>query len=493
MENDFNPSSSKEGEKRNSVNSESFPHVLLFNIQTGLSNNESNSSSPRLSRDLNAENQQKDFLPKDLINLIDHCSLSNSINEENNANKNNNLSIYNEKKENNENNEKNEINENNDKNEINENNEKNEINENNEIELNKKDFENCESNEEFDSGFFRRTITKFPKLEENTNISENASKYSLKDDKEDEFNPNSNKESSENLFTVQSNSINKINDISENKNQNNINISENKIQGYQNNNINQGIFDSSNSYVRRVHSEVPLNNSQLVPPEISQYYYTPPNNIKSNTNLLPYNLNTQNNTENMNQNFNNNKNLTEDNKFSFQPNSEIFSYDNNYFNQNINSQLHYSAGFGKRVDNNFMHNSINNNFMHNSINNFNQNQNKNKKAKKKRKHKDEDEYIIEMFGRRGWICEECNNFNYESRNKCNRCKIPKKAIKIKTIIDNNGQKELIDNVININHKDDWVCNNCKNVNYAFRLVCNRCQFSKEESIKASISSENNNL
>lgn len=26
-----------------------------------------------------------------------------------------------------------------------------------------------------------------------------------------------------------------------------------------------------------------------------------------------------------------------------------------------------------------------------------------------------EDYIVEMFGRRGWICEKCNNFNYESK------------------------------------------------------------------------------
>ena len=39
-----------------------------------------------------------------------------------------------------------------------------------------------------------------------------------------------------------------------------------------------------------------------------------------------------------------------------------------------------------------------------------------------------DEYII-MFGRLGWICDLCNNFNYVHRRKFNRChmmKIPKK-------------------------------------------------------------------
>ena len=41
------------------------------------------------------------------------------------------------------------------------------------------------------------------------------------------------------------------------------------------------------------------------------------------------------------------------------------------------------------------------------------------------KDDNEDEYIFEKFGKRGWQCEKCNNFNFESRTKCNRCGIPK--------------------------------------------------------------------
>ena len=52
-----------------------------------------------------------------------------------------------------------------------------------------------------------------------------------------------------------------------------------------------------------------------------------------------------------------------------------------------------------------------------------------KKTKRKKKKKIDDDYTVEMFGRRGWICQGCNNFNYESRKNCNRCKIPKKPLK----------------------------------------------------------------
>ena len=98
-----------------------------------------------------------------------------------------------------------------------------------------------------------------------------------------------------------------------------------------------------------------------------------------------------------------------------------------------------------------------------------------KKTKKKKKKKVADEYTFEMFGRRGWICEDCNNFNYESRKFCNRCKIPKKPLKKDVVLDNKKNNIMQ----NINHKDDWNCYNCGNVNFFFRLNCNRCQMKRE--------------
>ena len=79
-----------------------------------------------------------------------------------------------------------------------------------------------------------------------------------------------------------------------------------------------------------------------------------------------------------------------------------------------------------------------------------------------------DEYTMEMFGRRGWICELCNNFNYETRKKCNRCHIAKKPKKINTYL-------LAEKFKNLKHKNDWHCPDCGNFNYSFRIICNRCQ------------------
>jgi len=85
------------------------------------------------------------------------------------------------------------------------------------------------------------------------------------------------------------------------------------------------------------------------------------------------------------------------------------------------------------------------------------------------------EYLVEMFGRKGWICKLCNNFNYETRNKCNRCGIikkPKRIVDLKQKMDNIGMKERS------NKKGDWICINCRNLNYSFRTFCNRCKIPK---------------
>jgi hypothetical protein len=79
------------------------------------------------------------------------------------------------------------------------------------------------------------------------------------------------------------------------------------------------------------------------------------------------------------------------------------------------------------------------------------------------------EYLVEMFGRKGWICKLCNNFNYETRTKCNRCGIMKKP---KNIVDLNHRMNQN------NKKGDWTCINCRNLNYSFRTVCNRCKIPK---------------
>ena len=67
----------------------------------------------------------------------------------------------------------------------------------------------------------------------------------------------------------------------------------------------------------------------------------------------------------------------------------------------------------------------------------------NEQSTQKKDIKDDD-YVIEMFGRVGWICDQCNNFNYDTRNKCNRCgipKSPKKISKLKRKLENKKKEQ----------------------------------------------------
>ena len=162
------------------------------------------------------------------------------------------------------------------------------------------------------------------------------------------------------------------------------------------------------------------------------------------------------------------------------PSSSFQNINNIYGNQFQNSQLFLNnCNFLSPI------NQINLNFNHfhpqpndlayyYSQNKFNNNNNNiGETESKKRKKKIIDDYTIEMFGRRGWICELCNNFNYETRKKCNRCHINKKPKKINNYLLSERNK-------NINHKNDWHCSNCGNFNYSFRVICNRCQKKKSE-------------
>lgn len=106
----------------------------------------------------------------------------------------------------------------------------------------------------------------------------------------------------------------------------------------------------------------------------------------------------------------------------------------------------------------------------------------NEEKKKRKKKKKNDGITIEMFGRRGWICEQCNNFNYESRSKCNRCGIVKQPV----LVSDMFSKEEIKRNNKCDRKGDWCCHNCKNLNFAFRSICNRCQMKKEDSYQAYI-------
>ena len=100
--------------------------------------------------------------------------------------------------------------------------------------------------------------------------------------------------------------------------------------------------------------------------------------------------------------------------------------------------------------------------------------------------------------RAGWTCLSCSNFNYESRNKCNRCSKPIKdnvlSSSTKTSEDNSPRSNTDDvesssksnEDLNDSNKKkkfierigDWMCSKCKNLNFAFRETCNRCNTNK---------------
>ena len=93
----------------------------------------------------------------------------------------------------------------------------------------------------------------------------------------------------------------------------------------------------------------------------------------------------------------------------------------------------------------------------------------------------EEPYILEMFNKRGWICVYCNNFNYETRQKCNRCSITKTPKKIKrAVLDgtisfiNPSNWTGTSSGRGINDREgDWICNNCSSSN------CRNHRFLKE--------------
>ena len=102
------------------------------------------------------------------------------------------------------------------------------------------------------------------------------------------------------------------------------------------------------------------------------------------------------------------------------------------------------------------------------------------KGKDNYKEMDKEEYVFEKFGKLGWECEICNNFNFESRTICNRCEAPKQPKSLEQIKLENEQKsgEKKKKPL-IERKGDWQCPLCHNLNFAFRVSCNRCKLPKE--------------
>ena len=57
----------------------------------------------------------------------------------------------------------------------------------------------------------------------------------------------------------------------------------------------------------------------------------------------------------------------------------------------------------------------------------------------------------EMNGKKGWICHFCNNFNYENRTKCNRCR-KNKSPKINKSTKTNRVLSITKNILKQNDK-----------------------------------------
>ena len=96
------------------------------------------------------------------------------------------------------------------------------------------------------------------------------------------------------------------------------------------------------------------------------------------------------------------------------------------------------------------------------------------------KEMEKEEYVFEKFGKLGWECEKCNNFNFESRTICNRCEAPKQPKSLEQIkLENELKSGERKKKPLIERKGDWQCPLCHNLNFAFRVSCNRCKLPKE--------------
>ena len=225
-----------------------------------------------------------------------------------------------------------------------------------------------------------------------------------------------------------------FNNVNDNKNQENINYG-----------INLNSFDS---FYKNINLNQNISSKNFSNNNMNDFFVKQENEQKIN---MPYNINIGNSGIPET-----NQNVIWGNKF---PNNQFLLNNNSSYLSPVN-QMNFNPQL-----NDFSYFEIQNKF--NSTIDPTQNE------YKKRKKKIIDDYTIEMFGRRGWICELCNNFNYETRKKCNRCHINKKPKKINSYLLSEKNK-------NINHKNDWHCTFCGNFNYSFRVVCNRCSKKKME-------------
>ena len=290
-------------------------------------------------------------------------------------------------------------------------------------------------------------------LSDNESNFKNEESSSIQNTNLNNFNSFDNQFTNYNIFGLNNNEVMNKNNLEKNQNVNDIQINNNDF--FSNNPINnynnqKELNDNCNLNKNIYENKISGGFNDLSNP--TNFFI---NQEKEQQMNIPFD-NNQNNYLSQN-----NPNLLWRNQF---PNNQLFLNNNNYINP-IN-QINFNFNQIQPPSNELpffdFQNKFNNNNFDSTPNEF-----------KKRKKKIIDDYTIEMFGRRGWICELCNNFNYETRKKCNRCHINKKPKKINSYLLSEKNK-------NINHKNDWHCPSCGNFNYSFRIVCNRCQKKKEE-------------
>ena len=209
------------------------------------------------------------------------------------------------------------------------------------------------------------------------------------------------------------------------------------------------------------------------------------NNINKNNNFfIQNNFSNRNNGVNINNIYNNmnntiiNKGILNLNYINNNMNSNNINTfynkmmnQNNYINNNQNISPYFlNIGKNEKLESDIKNNNYQN-IMQNNINIHNIPKNQGNIIEPK-------DYLTKMFGRIGWICKFCNNFNFESRNKCNRCS---KNMKPKTIEEMNKKHEEKRSKKKAKERNsDWLCLNCKNLNYGFRKNCNRCLIERKE-------------
>ena len=237
--------------------------------------------------------------------------------------------------------------------------------------------------------------------------------------------------------------INNSNPFISNNYANNINQNDSNLL---NNTYNKNQSNLNNNY-GRVNQILNINNNIY-----NNYLY---NNIIINDNDFTKIKNDELiDIRNNNNNFNNNKT-----EYNMKYNNNNKNYINEY-NININPYQNINQ------DNNYQYYNYNT-----SLNNVKENYGIIQLEPK--------DYLIKRFGRIGWVCSKCNNFNFETRYKCNRCfcyKMPKTINEINLKKEEERKKRIKVKET----KPDWICFNCNNLNYGFRKFCNICQIKRTD-------------